>query len=999
MSVSNGHVIGFQTEPPCCQLANAGCRRTKPVEVAFLESVIYRWIALSGLRITLVVVMASCLSEHSAAQHYHVINGTFPATVHNDIGTSWMLSGTVRNELGLPVPNSLIALRYANDESTSSDTLGRFSIAVNEKCRPIVQAPGYAPQYLTDVDRSQCNVVLKRGRTISGKIYGLDGMPAEGVTVTPFCWTVPWPKELQFAHGKSDFVDFLKQAKSRAVKTNKDGRFSIPHMPSEHRVGLTIKKQGARTTTVYVRPDKDPRLEKDKKNQRLLDNDFEYDLNPPYATVLIKAFDEQGNPANIRRVRVQPCGEADDGDPTFIQLLDQYQEKPRATVTISTFESWNYTAYFIEPEDWDQLLGALIRLPKFQPNEHVEKEVVFKKGVSVTGKVVEKQSQQPIEGVRIKWHLPSKNYALQHQGSFPNMDLVTDQDGKFNMVVPETQCVVYAPGAEGYLWGPLPENVDFFKDRLPDIYQNHLQKLDYRDLEAPQPIVFQLEKALDAKITCVDESNHPVPDAVVTVDCMRETSISASGYVGSARRKSYSIWQSKWPRSAVADESGFAKVDYVFSSSLGKWFAKKHRESAGKQYRNEQFTKTPWLDDPVQIAVKVQAFSPNGLKQFQGWLHIPESSNENTISATLTLKTGENCFGKIVDQKGDPVDEAVVRAKLLFDNRHGQVWETKTRKDGWFKLAGLPKGIKLNWTVNKEGIASIYSERRRLNNTLIDPEEPIITDPIKVFNLSRSIESIPKLSLDGVGDKHAIKAFLNHLETISSLIPFSNSIMEGREAIKFGEHISKRLRPLVTDVLGRNAGLKSDTQILEATLEVFDRCFQIKIKESAEGKAILVQFLEHFAKEHGELPGAGKWIRRLVDARGNNQGVLRPRVIRQCLKHRFCDETKLWLCQQLLAEITNRMSYRSLTNRLVKYQPWLDELDSILSQIGPKLSKTSTTSSPKAAEQMRNHFQALLQLSRPSRTSMPVTQLAKQRMSQLADLLQRHQKLIDKFVN
>ena len=632
----------------------------------------------------LFVISVTCCSISTASAQ------EFPPTERSEVGTKWKVSGKVRSSIrplsgvkihmvrhsSYYVPMGRNAPRKEQSPVTSKFT-GEFEVNVLQDHQLLFSTPEFAPLQVPVPEGSSLDVKLETGRTISGIIERTSGEPIAGALVTPVQWIIPPTTESTSNGNKHTTCGFPADGKAWAVKTNSKGKFELNHMPSGYRVGLSVKAEGWKEEIVFVRHESDTRPA--DNGQILMDNDFTYKTEP-CALLEIKAADESGTPAAIARVSIYPISNSTNA---FEMRRIETVNDTHATLSIPAHSTGSIV--HVEPVDADRLMGFRMKLPANDDVEIIEMKIEFATGKTIRGIVTNETNGNPIEGVNIQWGRLDDPYKNGVKGAFSSLNVKTGRQGKFAIAVPDVHGIVSVAGrVEGYCTS---ECAAQFRDQYPfakEVFDQLSHELNPGEMDDLPPIEFKLKSAYSVELTVIDETGKPSPNCVVAWNKRNSTlkhvrTFNSIGVHGGGSPKSFTD---------STDANGKVLIPNLYTDAF--FIAKAHHDNKTTDKRR--------FNGFDEYPIKIQAFSIDGFRQGLESVPLPELESESSsIPVTINLVIGGNVIGQIIDENGVGIPDLEIQTRSggrFWDA--GQLWTTKTREDGRFKIQGLPASLRID---------------------------------------------------------------------------------------------------------------------------------------------------------------------------------------------------------------------------------------------------------------------------------------------------------------
>ncbi len=221
----------------------------------------------------------------------------------------------------------------------------------------------------------------------------------------PVQWLIPKPADQQVkldanrskydrGYTNNDVGSLPEFGADRAVKTSTEGKFTIKNLPDEFRIGLSVKSAGTKEEIIFKRPDGDAGVE-DFEGQVFETDGFTHRLEPCSVLKIKATVAETGDVAKIGRITMQLISERE-GE--MFRRSETF-ESSTATATLINYKDGSIA--WIEPLDTRKLLGVRIELPANGETETIEREVEFKTGKPIRGRVTSRKTGEPLKGVHL----------------------------------------------------------------------------------------------------------------------------------------------------------------------------------------------------------------------------------------------------------------------------------------------------------------------------------------------------------------------------------------------------------------------------------------------------------------------------------------------------------------------------------------------------------------------------------------------------------------------
>lgn len=838
------------------------------------------------------------------AQDVDPLKLKYPPTVRKEVGTQWTVTGTVTSETtGLPVPGVVIApigngnyvpmsegfQRKRVKNETTSGIVGGYSLKIGGSSL-VFTKPGFAPKIAWGVSGSVQDVELAPGRVISGRILLPDGDPAVGATVTPVNWLVPYdpPPVSKPAYAtpnysyKHAYAAFSDQGVSRSVKTDGNGRFEIEDMPAEYRVGLAVRGGEFKEEVVFVANDEDA-ASLDFPEQNLESNGFEFELSR-CSTVSLEGKSADGKPVRIKRVSVIGHSSAMNWF-QFRRII----EVDGTSVTIPLRSYPKGATFLVEPRDQDELLGHLFTIPKIGELDALEQTCEFTRGVVIEGQVIEEITRQPIPGVNIQWNQTERPNQHHVEGAFPQLDLKTDRAGRFRLAVPDVDGIVGIQGLiEGHMgFGAQLTHQDFHGESSLPIYERYTRTIERNRLEDLGSITFEIPKAIGVTIKVVDPSGQGVADSVVTFSKRLNLRVHRWG-------DSTSMGMESRMTTLTSGRDGVVKLENFYDDALLLEQAIQINTGNGKKRFGLQAAY------PTPIA----GFSADGLKQGQAVVPLPNPDRQK-VEVDLPLIDGGNVIGRCVDQAGGPIGEL----EITVGGSLGQQWSTRTRKDGWFKVQGVPSGGQIRFSFDRKRVKQLPDRNGLSELVNLKPGETLLVGQIMMIDFSKLAGPLPTIDINGLSFQEAAKRVMLHVENCLSEIPTepkpTGSYSLGGPAWEYRRRLIAQVNPVIVDLMDQKPGTNEAFEILQFAC---DRLLDLPNLGSGlrkEGADLGAEFRTRILRNHNERESAQALLIRLTESfRGTDD----PERWNEVYSQARVPQTKLVTALKRLAYRSNELT-------------------------------------------------------------------------------------------
>ncbi len=394
-----------------------------------------------------------------------------------------------------------------------SDGSGRFrldaprvSSSRNDEFGAVAIAPGYGAGWIAldpDADQPAADVTLRPEQVIQGRLFDVQGRPAQGVEVSVEHMGTIVTGDPVMISAETEGPYFLRDqpnglpAWPRPAITDPDGRFSIRGAGRGIRVGLEINDP----RFARLRVDVDTNDAPDSKN-------VTFAVEPARIIVGRVTYADTGGPAPQSVVEIDSQGE--DGGSAWegefeADAQGNFRANPRAAhrYLISAFPP-ERTPYLNVMQKLNWTKGA------FEHSVHL----TLPRGVSVRGNVTEEGSGKPIAGARIGY---ISNPDRDQRTGASNTRAVTAADGSFEFgVMPNPgYLTVLAPG-EDYVLQVIGQRMA--RAGQPGgrrTYAHTFRKLDLKPGSASQNIVLTLRPSAAVKGQVFGPDGRPVRDAIL----------------------------------------------------------------------------------------------------------------------------------------------------------------------------------------------------------------------------------------------------------------------------------------------------------------------------------------------------------------------------------------------------------------------------------------------------------------------------------------------------
>lgn len=934
----------------------------------------------------------------------------FPPTVREEYATSWPISGSVESPWGVPVPNATVRLvrpgyfklvgrrSTGNEDKSECDWKGKFQIENKVALTLVASAPGFAPTAIPSVTGSQVEISLETGRTITGRVRLPDGKPAAGVKVQPVLF---WHEKLvsEMKHFSSPIelernpggrfwqIAFPNFGKDWQTKTGQSGRFEISNVPENKLVAVLISASGCREKIVWVRPD-EGEFSVAPPNQQVVDNDFETELDKGLVLELIGRNQNSGLPEKISRVFVEPTDprrSIQSGYPFCIELDINPGSKTLATLN----DHSNGCFLWVVPEN-NELLGVRVELTDTSQPLRLEEIVTFKQGVEIAGTVTDAATNKPVAGAGIGWW-EREGFIYTKDGDFPRFDLATDKRGSYSISVPDQGGILAVVGGlEGYQT-VVAGNVSY-----PSLKQRFHRELTADRLKDTERLDFVLSPSYQVNVRLVRPDGRPEANAVVYATERAAINGSRS-----------TVWGAK-SSTATTNEQGVAILENWFSDAKLLPMARKQPPFATKPgsavLPSGIYT---GLRSQSVVPRRVDAFTESGLLQGVGSIPIPLTDQFGPIEMEIKLRPTATIEGRVLDENEKPVANIIVSAQAQTSQFAvgAQVWKTRTRDDGRYRLTGLTQQVPVIFNIGDRYEAKRL-ERSKARATIdwnLLTSGATLTHPDLYCQDFRTLgEPLPDIDLTSLGHEESIEAVLEYtaeqLKRIDDSDPgveFARSSSSVDPVAVFGERLFNKVIPALNRAIGKSPGSEAELRCIQQLLAAVDRSRDFQI--SAGTSQVRLWAIEKLLQDFKGRPEAGKLLLSSIGQIGSPREKLG--VLERVFAESGLDSTRLqagWLLIDWQFAVLSRQCRWSYNSRVfereyLKLDGLLSRFDRLAGQPPVSLVKETSKKIQQLQREMDQEVTRADQIARSSNEFQGRQRAAKKLLRLMTAFMKRHQ--------
>lgn len=593
----------------------------------------------------------------------------------------------------------------------------------------IVMAKGYALAWThlpAPAAKFDLSFTLQPESTIQGRLVDQNNEPISNVRVRALQLMAltagPRP-----AHSSDDlldlaaatFLDLEFSAVPLAAETDTDGRFVLRNLPPQVRVNLLIADDRILPKEVYAATTEKPQpqlvdyvaehggAKPTLRKETVHSNKFTLALEAGthfHGTIV---FEDTGKPA----VGVRVSSSSSSSKPSV-------EADANGRFSIRQLPLRKYWARIYPPENTDYL-GKTVAFELTDEKRSVNATVKLRRGVAITGKVVDEETGTGIPGVTI-YHVPStpKGQSWTTESKADGSFRIMAAPGKGQLIVPS--------GVAGYVAGDLSP-----VQSIHDVDSRFKRAIEIKEGQPVKGVTFALGRGFVISGRVLDPQGKPLSGARIHT----RVPVGPSGYrpeeassdkegkfvlAGLKAGEEYMLICSNKPHTlaavltvpaAAADTKKMeVQVRLLPTAALsGRIVDEDNKPVAGATARvYTARTRTMWevsasaLTD-VHGKFKVTRVVPGAEASIDAWAEgyssvsshrlKPESGKDHAVPDITLIKMDETVAGLIVDQGGKPVPGVQVYATSEHPLRP-QVARRRptTDSDGRFRITGLPRG-------------------------------------------------------------------------------------------------------------------------------------------------------------------------------------------------------------------------------------------------------------------------------------------------------------------
>ena len=700
--------------------------------------------------------------------------------------SGWPVVGAVVLQYGKSGNNSVIRNAaqppYSIINRARTDIRGKFKFqfdSLDHKFRTYfhVAHPSFQKKRIRSPLDLFSDIVLEKGETIRGRILTESGKPIEGVDIKLDYWL------------SEESIGFAKDQ----TQTGADGEFSLDNAVVDGFCSIWVTVPGKLKRNVYWFDSKQNEGNTDgyKNLTVVFGDEFEFRL-PPKRSVKIQAISaETGEPVEIKKASL---GSNSQANSTYFSTYHS-EVAIKGNIVSYDYLTDGTNRFWIYPKPESNYLNCFVDviLAKDEKAPDVV-EIKLATGVKVTGRVVDKITQQPIKDAAIKYE-PSNQGTLQRAGVYWPKFKRTDEKGIFNFLVPPTPAKFQVVGdCENYKTLPIDYlnrnsysvvySVDGSHERVKpgfDVPECLVQTIDPQPNQAIDLKPFELESSVIVSGIVTDEGGKPLSDVLIL-----------------ARRNRFT--RGRRIVCGKTDKNGRFEIPNLLTNSLG--IPPRSAPRSG-----DSSNKNAFQPDSANIFFCHQEFALNA--------DIVVSEDQKTEELTVVLKPSFAAWGRVVDSiTKEPVPE--VKISLNSYTSGLQIGAVTSRSDGTFLLEHLSR---------KPANASFVNAEYRSGQLSVNvKDEAKLVIELDDFALKKKFAFGKPAELESLIDfdkKEAIQAIQSHMQTELDKLPpaeKNGSWSSSDPDVLFKTNLAKGLTDEVEHLLAQNSDLDYQTQVAHSIL-------------------------------------------------------------------------------------------------------------------------------------------------------------------------------------
>lgn len=509
------------------------------------------------------------------------------------------------------------------------------------------------------------------------------------------------------------------------------------------------------------------------------------------------------------------------------------------------------------------------------------------------------------------------------------------------------------------------------------------RKLNKGQLDNLEDLKFELEPSYVLEINVVGVDGKPVRNCIVSGDRKRSV-------VGESN-----AWQTV-SISQTTDENGQATVDHWYHDAF---LLAQARYLIDHPDESRNYTR--------HYPATIQAFTEDGFNQGSVVIPLPaKNAKSRVIPVSIKLLEPGDVFGRIVNLDGEGIADLEVQAVSgSWTHAPGQVWKTKTRNDGRFKMCGLTIGSQLKWKLDRSRVKTRSGRGRiEIDNSELGQGKTLEIEPIVVLDLTQLTEELPEIEIGGLSSDAALKVLVAYVEDSFARVPtgpaeFFRRGSSDRITDDFMRRVAKKTQKVVEELADRDPGGKSELRLLSTMPDLFRSSRGL----SRLGSDLKEYCLERLIKNHIENIDAQASILKQMVFGNSYQAEQRWLQLQESSPF---PSTKAFAfyrlapyeCSQILRACRDDAPPAAFEKQLLRFETYvasekecsdvtLPELDQVLKLRGnfrSSILNVETTLNPVAKSQTRSNQQSK---NRPAPQLPPVV---KSRADKVLELLEIH---------
>lgn len=882
----------------------------------------------------------------------------YPPTVRKEVGTSWTVNGTVKTASGIPVPESKAFLsrglfRYNpmsdNDFDltavTTGNSRGEIELEAKENLQIVAWAPRMAPAIVSAPEGSEFRIELDAGRSVSGRLTSKDGKPVSGVKVKPVSILYRRTKDelskfnpLVLDRSPSFRVvalEFPNFGKECAVETDANGRFWLDRLPRDMRVKLAFEKVGFLGEAVWTEAQEDDQS-LHFATEPLLGDSFEHVLQRCQVVSFQGRDQKTKQPIKLARIRIDQ-GTGPIVERSNFEAIREFPSASRVQISLPDFPEG--CRFWVEPDD-PRYLGQRVILEPSIADREIKLSVEFTKGIPISGNVTNAANQHPIEGAHLQW-MSSDQALSTENGQFVKTGIQTNEVGEYFISVPDQEGVLgLIGGVQGFRsvgsWNSLSQ---ISKELTRLRFSKTLTK---SRLSAENNLDFAMLPSSKILIQVLQPNGSTAPESFVTANLDQP---HPSGGPFAYRRM----------ESAVADSNGVVQFKNWYENEWMIGLAQKAFEESNLDDSNPE-----WRYQRNGYPTVVGAVSPGGQLQAAATIPLPTDGDLTPIRVELNMSPTASVMGQVVNQNKEPVGNLEIMVLPGASAPTRQIWKTKTRKDGRFKLTGLPSGSAMEIRIDIARVKSTFRDGViRIADSELKPGQTFDLPTIECFDLSDLAGEIPTPNLAGLSPEQALDRVANFAKQQLSRVPirderFFNPRDRMDPILLFEQRVAGKLFPLLSDLATKRPGSPFQLKVIQAFTSLLPN--KPPSSFSKERKFAIDQLMEH----HLDNPDAQSVLLSAVAGIDQVSGTHTAAWV--AIEKKSPIESTRRTAQFQLAAIFSKEAINNCRKTLPdrQFKSSFEKLDQLIQRMEQTVSKQARSIDDKALKVFRSHLDALL---------------------------------------